>query len=150
MKINAVAIAAVFTLTLTACASVTSMDLGGRIAPEQAIQMAASAAPALVPGVFDMRVQATGTQNGYVYLNSELDYRDQRNLTISMTPDAVKRFISDTGTSPLEAFKGKHIVVRGAASRVKIVFSVDQRQTDKYYYQTQVAVLGGDQISILN
>lgn len=145
MKMVSVAIA-----VLVALAGCASVDITGHIAPEKAIQLAASTAPMLVPGVFEMQVKATGTQNGYVYLNSELDYRDQRNLTIAMTPDAVKRFTSETGTSPLEAFQGKHIVVKGAASRVKIAFLVDGRQTSKYYYQTHVAVLGGDQISVVN
>ena len=50
--------------------------------------IAADKAPDRVPGVFVLNVQASGRSNGDLYLNSETDYRDQRNLSIRILPKA--------------------------------------------------------------
>ncbi len=93
-----------------------------------------------------MRVQATGTQSGFTYLNSELDYRNQRNLTIAITVDAAQQLQDQLGSSPIVALKGNDILVTGIARRVKIVFHADSMLSDKYYYQTHVLVTDSRQI----
>lgn len=67
------------------------------ISPEEAVHLAAKAAPEGVPGIFALRVQATGTQSGRFYLNSELDYRDQRNLTIALGPQVAVQLAERLG-----------------------------------------------------
>lgn len=118
------------------------------ITPEQAVHMAANAAPAGVPGTFAMRVQATGVEGGRSFLNSELDYRDQRNLTVALTARATEQLGRHLGGDPLARLTGKDILVRGDAVRVKIHFFVNGRKTDKYYYQTHVKVTDADQIVV--
>ena len=140
------AIALILASTLAACAAVSDAS---HITPEQAVLQAAAAAPRYVAGVFEMEVKTTGTQNGVVYLNSEADYRDQRNLTIAISPQAVSRF-SASGIDPLQAFTGKRVLVKGAASRVTIFMFMDNKKSDKYYYQTHVAVLDPQQITLAN
>ena len=120
----------------------------GSLTPEQSIQLAAKAAPEGVRGTFAMLVQATGTQNNRVFLNSELDYRDQRNLTISLTDRAARQLAKKLGADPLVALKGREIMVNSSAVRTKIFFVVDGRMTDKYYYQTHVNIADSDQITI--
>lgn len=121
---------------------------GPWIKPREAILLAADAAPAGVKGTFAMKVQATGIQSNQTFLNSELDYRDQRNLTVAITPRAAQQLARRLGEHPLVALKGKDILVRGAAVRTTIYLSVDGRLTDKYYYQTHVNVTHGDQITV--
>lgn len=118
------------------------------ISPRQAVLMAADAAPGGVDGTFALHVQATGTQSGRTYLNSELDYRDQRNLTVAITPEAARQLTQRLGEHPLVALKGKDILVRGAAVRTTIWFFANGRVTDKYYFQTHVNVTDADQITV--
>ena len=118
------------------------------ITPEQAILLAANAAPRGAPGTFAMKVQATGTQNNQIYLNSQQDYRDQRNLTVALTPSAAEQLRARLGADPLTAMKGRTILVTGDAIRTKIYFVADGKMTDKYYYQTHVNVREAGQIVI--
>lgn len=118
------------------------------IAPRQAVFMAADAAPEPVEGIFAMEVQATGVRSGQTYLNSERDYRDQRNLTIAITPRATQQLAQRLDADPREALKGKGILLRGAAVRTKIHFFANGRMTDKYYYQTHVNVTDAEQITV--
>ena len=118
------------------------------VQPVQAVQLAAAAAPDGVPGVFALQVQGTGTQDGFTYLNSELDYRDQRSLTIAITSSAAKQLETKLGAPAIIALKGKRILVKGIATRTKIDFTTDGRPTGKYYYQTHVRVTDPEQIQV--
>lgn len=113
----------------------------------QAVQLAAAAAPRAVPGVFALQVQATGTRDN-TYLNSERDYRDQRNLTTAITPEAARQLQDRLGANPVVALKGKRILVRGAAVRTTIVFVAGGKPTDTYYFQTHVNVTESSQIEV--
>ena len=118
----------------------------GTIEPRDAILLAADAAPRAVPGTFAMLVRATGRERGRIYLNSELDYRDQRNLTINIDPAAAKALERRLGQAPDRFFKRKWIEVRGTAQRTRIGFFDDGKPTGLYYYQTHVRVTDPDQI----
>ena len=118
------------------------------ISPRQAVLLAADAAPASVDGTFALNVRATGTRRDQLYLNSELDYRDQRNLTVAISPFAAQQLATRMDEHPLRALKGKDILVRGAAVRTKIHFFANGRMTNKYYYQTHVNVSDADQITV--
>ena len=120
----------------------------GALTPQQAVLMAAKAAPGEVSGTFAMRVQATGSQNHRSYLNSELDYRDQQNLTVALTPSAARQLEKKIGANSLEALKGRNILVTGSAVRTKIHFVVKGQMTDKYYYQTHVNVDDAAQVVV--
>lgn len=119
------------------------------ITPRRAIELAADAAPDGAPGVFDLVVKATGQQNDMFYLNSEQDYRDQRNLTIDIPPRVDLVLVAKYGAlGPF--FMGKHLHVTGVARRVKIWFlNNDGTRSQKYYYQTHVLVQDPSQIQII-
>jgi hypothetical protein len=117
--------------------------------PREAIEEAADAAPHLVAGVFDLEVHATGEENGRIFLNSEEDYRDQRNLTIEIPPNVAANLEAKYGFAPADFFKGKHVHVKGLAERVKIWFFCDGKKSDKYYYQTHVSLTETDNIEVI-
>ncbi len=119
------------------------------ITPTQAILLAANAAPQGVKGTFLLEVRATGRMDGNIYLNSELDYRDQRDLTIAIHPEAARQFLQEHGQDVDDALKGKHIRVSGEALRVRIGFFANGQLTDKYYYQTHINVFEANQIEVL-
>jgi hypothetical protein len=137
-----------FALLLASGCATTSSTNSQWIQPVQAVQLAAAAAPDGVPGVFALQVQATGTQDGFTYLNSELDYRDQRCLTVAITPDAAQQLEAKLGGPAIIALKGKLILVKGTAARTRVDFITDGKPTGKYYYQTHVRVTDPGQIQI--
>lgn len=116
--------------------------------PAAAIQAAAAAEGRGVPGIYAIDVVATGRDRGRVYLNSELDYRDPRTLTLVVRPAAAQALAQRFGAPPDEALKTRRVVVVGWATREKIVFSAGGQPTDKYYYQTHVEVWNADQVVV--
>ena len=114
-----------------------------------AIFAAAEAAPAGVPGSFSMTVRAAGADRWGVYLNSELDYRDRRNLTIAIPGRAVAAFQENFGEDPRSFFIGKTVRVDGEARTVRIDFLCNGQPGGKYYYQTHVRVSDPRSIEVL-
>lgn len=132
------------------CATIESADRSDLISPFEAIQSAAAAAPRSVGGQFAIRVQGVGRQDGNVYLNSETDYRDQRNLTIAILPSAIGPLAQRYGSEADVFLVGKRIVVTGEARRTRILFTENGRPTGKYYYQTHVRVSNANQVSVVS
>ncbi len=118
------------------------------IDPGEAVLRAAAAKPRGITGVFALSVRATG-RTDKVHLNSELDYRDPRNLSIAVMPQAAAELEARLGRAPEIALKGKRILVSGTARTVRIDFLTDNRPTGKYYYQTHVRVDHASQIKVL-
>ena len=123
--------------------------------PREAIFAAADAADAATPaqrsvrGAFELGVRATGRQDGRLYANSELDYRDQRNLTIAIEPAAEAGLRERLGGDPATTLIGRRLRVIGAAQRVRITVLCHTDPTDKYYYQTHVRVFRPEQVVLL-
>ena len=133
-------------LTATVAAPPT---LASELGPREAIFAAADAAPAPVAGLFVLEVRAGGRQRGRIFLNSELDYRDQRNLTIRLEPRAAAALERELGMPPEDFFIGKSIRVRGEARRVRIDFLDSGQPSGLYYYQTHVPVIDPAEIEIV-
>ena len=142
-------------LLLTACA--TAEPRGGAasiatatISPAEAIELAAAAAPNGIRGTFAMTVQATGRAGANrLHLNSEADYRDQRNLSISIPAALASTVLQRAGARRDEDLKGRAILVDGVAERVRIDFTNNGLPTGKYYYQTHVRITSANQIRLL-
>ena len=115
-----------------------------------AIDKAAEWAPHGFAGEFEMQVRGAGRRKGYEYLNSEVDYHDQRNLTVDMDPAVVAAFAQRIGADPVDYFRGRRIVVRGRAQRVRVVVLADDgRPTPIFYYQTHIVVRFPEQVSVV-
>ncbi len=147
-------------MNLSALAVMVSLMTAGSIAqpstqettilgPRAAIVAAADAAPAAIRATFELRVQRAERVGRRLYLNSERDYRDQRNLTIRIEHAAMRELAARYGESPERHLYGREILVRGSARRTRIDFTDNRgHPTGLYYYQTHVAVDDADQISI--
>lgn len=136
------------TLFLTTCAS-TSPASAEPIRTVRAVELANAAAPQRVPGTFLVNVKATDAKSDVTYLSSELDYKDQRNLAIVISANAVEQLEQRLGAPPGDALRGRQILVTGEAERVTIQFYWEgMPMKGYYYYQTQVKVSNADQIEI--
>lgn len=134
-------LAGVMVLLSVGCSHTTPR--GARwIDPSMAVQLAATAGPKHgVAGVFALQVRGIGSENDVLYLNSERDYRDPRNLTVSLPLAVQAQLREQLGGDPVVRLKNQQILVRGVARTVRINFiNADGKPSDKYYYQTQVRV----------
>lgn len=114
------------------------------------IRSAAAAAPQGVTGDYVLFVKATGSQGPAVYLNTEMDYRDQRSVTIALDPSVVGELTEQYGQAPQDFFLNKSIAVAGEAKRAKIYFYSRGKRTNKYYFQTHIRVLNAKQIKVVD
>ena len=123
----------------------TCSDRG--LAPLETIDKAAAVAPhAGVAGCFRLTVKAWGEDHGRVFLNSEADYRDPRNVSVRLEPPAVAALDRMLGRNGAARLVGRSLLVRGTAYRVRIDFTSSGRPTGKYYYQTHIVVTELSQI----
>lgn len=132
---------------LVGCAS--SPEIGTTSDTMRIIEAAAKAAPDGVRGEFEFYIRASGRQGGVVYLNTEEDYRDRRNVSIVIQPQLAQLFERKLGQSPEELFVNKSIRVSGEANQVQIFFFSYGRQTNKYYFQTHINVNRPEQIQVI-
>ena len=136
--------------SLLASGSAAAQPEGRLFSPRESVTAAADAAPAVVPGTFALRVRRAERVRRRLYLNSERDYRDQRNLTIRIEPGAVRQLAARHGAPVERYFLGREILVRGAAQRTRIDFTDARgRPTGLYYYQTHVAVRDANRVSVV-
>jgi len=119
------------------------------LAPEQAIFAAAKYAPNAIHCTIHFTVRAAEEQDGIIYLNSEKDYRDQRNVSIALLPNAQLEVGKIYGKEAKEFFLNKTVAVEGLVQRVTIIFTVDGRPSEKFYYQTQIPVQFASQLSLI-
>lgn len=142
----------VFIGALSGCASTTKIeDISKYISPMQAIEKAAEAAPKGIKGFFELHVKASGKPRKVVFLNSELDYRDPRNISIAIHPKVIESFKEKYGEVPDVYLMDKKIIVYGEARKVKISFGCNgEKNENKYYYQTHIRVGSLSQIHIVH
>lgn len=138
-----VAIAAA--ILVSACSSVPT-DSRGWIEPVEAIRAANDDPVHGIRGEFIITVKALNSYEERSFLNSELDYRDQRNLTVRMPTAIVPRLEQRLGVR-FQDLRNRRLVVLGVARRARIDFVTDGRPTGKYYYQTHVQVDSPTQIT---
>src|SRR5437763_17132117 len=96
-----------------AAASVAASKPPAIMSPVQAVESAIRAGPLGVRGTFAMLVRGAGHAHGHVFLNSEVDYRDPRNLSIDIDVRATKRLERQLGSPPDKFYNGQSIEVPG-------------------------------------
>ena len=142
MRFLVVALAAL----ISACSTVSPTS-NGWIEPVEAIRGANNDPIYGVRGEFLITVKALNSYEEWSFLNSEQDYRDQRNLTVKL-PTAVLPKLEQRLGVPFQELKGHKLLVLGAAKRARIDFVTDGRPTGKYYYQTHVLVESPTQVRL--
>lgn len=136
-----------FLLALGSCASTPeNSSLRGELKARDAIELSERAGPKIAPGTFSLLIKAVGAQNQYVYLNTELDYRDRRNVSVVLLPEFQDAFLKHHGVTAEAALLNKKLTVNSYAKRMKIFFYEGGKQTDKYYFQTHIPVKSLDQV----
>ncbi|MEJ2791494.1 MULTISPECIES: hypothetical protein [unclassified Pseudoxanthomonas] len=131
-------------LLICACSTVPTNSKGW-IEPIDAIRAANDDPRNGVRGEFIITVKALDSYPERSFLNSEKDYRDQRNLTIRMPTSVVPKLEQRLGVK-FQDLKNRRLVVLGVAKRNRIDFVTDGKPTGKYYYQTHVQVDSATQI----
>ena len=138
-----------FVLVLSAC-STTHKVTSNSSDVMQLIEQTALNAPEGVKGTFQFSIKTSGIERNIVYLNTELDYRDRRSITLALHPKTIVGFTDKYGSSPEAYFINKNIEVIGEAKQMKIWFFSKGKKTEKYYFQTHIRVTSIDQIKILS
>lgn len=114
------------------------------------IRNAAASAPEGVMGEYVLSIKAAGKQGPVVYLNTEFDYRDQRNVSVALHPKLIPQLEAQYGVKAEEFFIGKTIRVKGNAHRARIDFIDAQRKpSGKYYFQTHIRIVNLTQIEVM-
>ena len=136
----------VFVAALLACAcSSVPTNSKGWIEPIDAVRAANDDPLHGVRGEFIITVRAVDSTPDQSYLNSEKDYRDQRNLTVRMPSSIVPDIEQRLGVR-FHDLRNRRLVIHGLAKRHRIDFVSDGKPTGKYYYQTQVQVSSPTQV----
>lgn len=137
-------------LALSGCSSTPNQTYSADIASiMKLIAETEDKAPKGVEGTFKFHIKASGQQNGFIYLNTEDDYRDRRSITVAIHPKLIKSFEKKYGESPLTFFLGKTIEATGEIKQQKIHFVAQGRLTEKYYFQTHFRVKYLAQIKVV-
>jgi hypothetical protein len=131
---------------ISACSTVTPTS-DGLIEPVEAIRAANNDPAYGIRGEFVLTVKAIDSYPQWSFLNSEQDYRDQRNLTIKMPTAILPKLEQRLGVT-FQGLKSRRLVVLGVAKRARIDFVTDGRPTGKYYYQTHVLVDSPTQVRL--
>lgn len=139
------------TLLLSACTT-THERTSNPVATDvmRLIEQTEVNAPKGVKGTFEFLIKASGSENRIVYLNTELDYRDRRSITVALHPKTIAAFTKKYGASPDVYFVNKNIEVTGEAKRIKVWFYSNSNRTEKYYFQTHVKIESINQIKVLS
>lgn len=118
------------------------------LTPPEVVQLSAEAEGQPVLVTMDLRVAQVGRDNGVLYINANEDYRDQRNVSLAVLPQAQNDFIAQHG--PVENLIGRRLRARGWARRETIQFVHSRRPTGLYYFQTHLFIHGADQVELLD
>lgn len=143
-------------LALSGCTSTTDQisqppsDIADYSDTMEMRRMAAEQYPQSLDGTFTLKVSETGHQRDAVFLNTESDYRDPRNITISLSPDLAREFFSLHHQLPQHYYKGKTLQVSGELKQVEILFISDGKPSGKYYFQTHVRPRSLDDITVID
>ncbi len=140
-------IATMMSLALPAAASLPAPEQD-YLTPQQAVIGAAEARPG-IEGHFVLTVRASGRQE-VLYLNSERDYRDPRNLSIAIAPRVEKRLAELLHGPVPQMLNGRRILVRGTARKTRIDFISNGRRSGKYYYQTHLRLNDAADLTVLD
>lgn len=153
-------LAPLFALTLAACSSTAPTNTPDGLQYSNTMEIIFAAAevhPRRVAGDWVLPIRAAGNQRSIVYLNTELDYRDPRSVSIALLPNVVNELASRYGENPETFLVGQTVRVRGEAQTTRINFycetdaaqNIEADAELKYYFQTHILIGDVRQIKII-
>ena len=83
----------------------------------------------------EMEVKSAALRDDHCFLNSEEDFKDAKNFTVYIGPEAFKKFKEARIDDPAARFKGKTVRVKGKVTL--------------YRERPEIAVDGPDQIDVV-
>jgi hypothetical protein len=104
------------------------------------IEAAAAAEGEPVVATIEIVVQATGRERGVIFLNSEADYRDPRNITVEVRGAGIADLRQRFGDDFQRSIVGQRVRVTGPVRRTTIHFNCNGAATGKYYFQTHLVL----------
>lgn len=119
--------------------------------PAQAITEAANTAGG-AKGVFEFKVASiggNGSKGRSVYLNSEADYHDAKNISVMVRPAAVQEMEQKMGAPLDKALAGKRVSVTGTAHPVKTnIYDESHKKTGQTFMQTRIIVAKAEKLVV--
>jgi hypothetical protein len=119
--------------------------------PAQAITEAANTEGG-AKGVFEFKVASVGGNGGKgksVYLNSEADYHDARNISVMVRPAAVTGLEQTLGGPLDKTLAGKKVSVIGTAHPVKTnIYDADHKKTGETFTQTRIILAKAEKLAV--
>ncbi|MFC3034019.1 hypothetical protein ACFOEE_16015 [Pseudoalteromonas fenneropenaei] len=97
----------------------------------------------------ELLIQKVGEQFGAYYLNTELDHRDPRNISIDIPVKLVAEFKQLHQVTLEEYYTGKRVRVIGELEQAMICFHRGGCELNRYYYQTHIQVTSLAQIQLM-
>lgn len=131
---------------LSSCSYIGSQS-AGNLTPLQAIKLTSESESNTASGSFEFKVKSVDQYQRMMFLNSESDSKDQRNITVAIRPNAISQLAEINDGEAGEWFMNKKIRVIGEAQRQKIWVLHRNLNTGQYYYQTKIYVKSAEQIS---
>ncbi|TDR23593.1 hypothetical protein [Marinicella litoralis] len=113
------------------------------------IEKTEAMAPKGLKGEFLLTIKNSGKQSSRIFLNTQEDYRDRRNITVTVLPSFQQAFKAKFNVDIRSYYEDKTIRVKGEAKRMKVWFYAQGKRTQKYYYQTHIVVSDLNQITVL-
>lgn len=134
-------LAIVSSLTFSACSvKFNSTQVINNLTARDAIELSEAAAPEGVPGYYSLLIKAHGKQRDTLYLNTQLDYRDRRNVSLVFSKHIQQAFLKETGQPIEHALLNQSVLINGHAQREKIWFYKAGMRSEKYYFQTHIRI----------
>ncbi|BDX05389.1 DUF2059 domain-containing protein [Planctobacterium marinum] len=93
-----------------------------------------------VEGVFEFKIKAAAVANGWLYLNSEKDYRDRRCLTVKIPEIFIDELRASYGYDLEKELPGLSLMAKGEAKRHTIRAMGPGNKPSFPYYQTHVTL----------
>ncbi|RLV60918.1 hypothetical protein D5018_04560 [Parashewanella curva] len=133
-----------FCLFLGACSSTSKQAVNS----DTSMALAEQHTPKSVNGTFKLPIKSTALVGERVYLNTQNDYRDRRNISVEITPMLVFELDESYGTPPEKYFLNKLLEVKGEVKKIKIYVISDGKVTKDYYFQTLIKINSLNQINV--
>ena len=136
------------TALLNACSVNINTKPVQNLTARDAIELSEAAAPEGVSGIYSLLIKQHGYQRDTLYLNTQSDYRDRRNVSLAVPKQVQEQFIELHKKTIEQAVLNKSILVYGKAHREKIWFFKQGKRSEKYYFQTHINITDATQIKL--